>query len=173
MASYPQITEEWSYEQLKDASVFDILQKTYEDNPKTAIKMWQLLLDTAEDHLNEEETASFLVGEYAGWIRDVGDFEPLLDALEWDSHFAAQVFQSAHMIHKLERLTSAHEAQLLQRQVYLPGRIKSMNESIYYSVDAIHRAIAQDCQITFGYFSYTLTKERSYRRSGQPYQISP
>lgn len=75
--------------------------------------------------------------------------------------------------HKLEHLTSAHEAQLLQRQVYLPGRIKNMNESIYYSVDAIHRAIAQNCQISFAYFSYTLTKERSYRRSGQPYQISP
>ncbi|MEG0780044.1 MAG: hypothetical protein RR426_05525 [Oscillospiraceae bacterium] len=25
----------------------------------------------------------------AEWIGDMGDFEPLLDALKWDSHFAS------------------------------------------------------------------------------------
>lgn len=65
------------------------------------------------------------------------------------------------------------QARLLQWQVYLPGRIKSMNESIYYNVDAIHRAIAGDVQISFGYFSYSVIKERIDRHGGQPYRISP
>ncbi|MEA4993285.1 MAG: WYL domain-containing protein [Oscillibacter sp.] len=102
---------------------------------------------------------------------DLPEVKILVDLVQSSKFITGK--KSTELIHKLEHLTSTHEAQLLQRQVYLPGRIKSMNESIYYSVDAIHRAIAQNCQISFAYFSYTLTKERSYRRSGQPYQISP
>ena len=102
---------------------------------------------------------------------DLPEVKILVDLVQSSKFITGK--KSTELIQKLEHLTSVHEAQLLQRQVYLPGRIKSMNESIYYSVDAIHRAIAQNCQITFAYFSYTLTKERSYRRNGQPYQISP
>ena len=32
----------------------------------------------------------------------------------------------------------------LQRQVYVTGRVKTMNESIYYNVDAIHSGISQN-----------------------------
>ena len=46
------------------------------------------------------------------------------------------------LIRKIEKLASIHEAQLLQRQVYVKNRIKTMNESIYYNVDAIHDATA-------------------------------
>ena len=97
VASYPQIKKEWDFEQLKDADVYEILQKVCDTDPKTAIEMWRLLLDTAESHLSDEDAAALLVGEYAEWIRNMPDFTPLLDELEQDSHFAAQVFQSAHV----------------------------------------------------------------------------
>ncbi|MDY4785129.1 hypothetical protein [Pygmaiobacter massiliensis] len=97
VASYPQIKKEWDFEQLKDADVYEILQKVCDTDAKTAIEMWRLLLDTAESHLSDEDAASLLVGEYAEWIRNMPDFTPLLDELEQDSHFAAQVFQSAHV----------------------------------------------------------------------------
>lgn len=47
-------------------------------------------------------------------------------------------------IKKLEGLISEHEAKQLNRQVHVACRIKSMNESIYYNVDAIHDAIAEN-----------------------------
>ena len=47
-------------------------------------------------------------------------------------------------LEKLEKLVSKYEAIKLQRQVYVSGRIKAMNESIYYNVDAIHNAISEN-----------------------------
>jgi predicted DNA-binding transcriptional regulator YafY len=48
-----------------------------------------------------------------------------------------------------------------------------MNESIFYNVDAIHNGIAQDKQITFKYFEYTVEKKKSYRHCGRLYTVSP
>ena len=74
---------------------------------------------------------------------------------------------------KIEQLSSIHEAQLLRRQVYVTNRIKTMNESIYYNVDEIHRGIAENRKIRFHYFEYTVQKERRFRRNGDWYIISP
>jgi len=77
------------------------------------------------------------------------------------------------LIQKIQGLVSVHEAQMLGRQVYVKNRIKTMNESIYYNVDEIHRGIAEDRKIRFHYFEYTVQKERRFRRNGAWYYISP
>ena len=46
-----------------------------------------------------------------------------------------------------------YEAMTLQRQVYVSGRIKTMNESIYYTVDAIHNAISENRKLSFNIFN--------------------
>lgn len=81
--------------------------------------------------------------------------------------------KTAQLIRKIETLTSSHQAQLLQRQVYVTNRIKTMNESIYYNVDEIHNGITQNRKIRFKYFEYTVTKERQFRRNGAFYEMSP
>ena len=77
------------------------------------------------------------------------------------------------LIKKLEELASMYDAQLLERQVYVRNRVKSMNESVYYNVDSIADAINQDRAIRFKYFEYTVTKERRIRRNGDWYVVSP
>ena len=77
------------------------------------------------------------------------------------------------LIKKIENLTSVYDAQTLSRQVYVKNRIKTMNESIYYNVDEIHRGIAANRKIRFHYFEYTVQKERRFRRAGAWYIISP
>lgn len=77
------------------------------------------------------------------------------------------------LIKKIENLASAYDAQLLQRQVYVRGRVKSMNESVYYNVDEISNAINADRVIRFQYFEYTVTKERRFRKDGALYEVSP
>ena len=74
---------------------------------------------------------------------------------------------------KLEKLVSKYDAMKLQRQVYVSGRIKTMNESIYYTVDAIHNAIAQNKKIRFQYFQWNVKKEMELRHGGAYYHISP
>ena len=81
--------------------------------------------------------------------------------------------KTAALIKKLERLTSVHEARSLQRQVYVSGRIKTMNESIYYNVDALHSAISQGKKIRFRYFDLDVNKLRQFRRGGAYYTVSP
>ena len=77
------------------------------------------------------------------------------------------------MIKKLETLVSKYDAQKLQRQVYVSGRIKTMNESIYYTVDAIHNAISENKKIKFQYYQWNVKKEMELRHNGAWYHISP
>ena len=81
--------------------------------------------------------------------------------------------KTSELIRKIERLASIHDAHLLQRQVYVQNRIKTMNESIYYNVDEIHNGISKNRKIRFKYFDLTVTKERIYRKNGEFYVVSP
>lgn len=77
------------------------------------------------------------------------------------------------LIKKIEGLASVYDAQLLQRQVYVRNRVKSMNESVYYNVDEISNAITDDRMIRFRYFEFDAAKQRRYRHDGRVYEISP
>jgi len=81
--------------------------------------------------------------------------------------------KSRALINKIGKLCSKHEAKSLGRQVYVTGRIKNMNESIYFNVDALHNAITKDRQITFRYLTHALAGKKHYRRDGAKYQASP
>ncbi|MFR2966100.1 MAG: helix-turn-helix transcriptional regulator [Anaerovoracaceae bacterium] len=81
--------------------------------------------------------------------------------------------KSSALIKKIESLASMYEAKQLQRQVFVANRIKTMNESIYYAVDEIHKAISADRQITFQYFDWNFKKEKQLRRDGRIYAVSP
>ena len=81
--------------------------------------------------------------------------------------------KSNSLIKKLETMVSEYDAQKLQRQVYVSGRIKAMNESIYYTVDAIHNAISENKKIRFQYFQWNVKKEPQLRHGGAWYHISP
>ncbi len=101
---------------------------------------------------------------------ELAELKLLVDAVQ-SSKFITQK-KSRELIKKLERLTSKHEAKQLQRQVYVIGRVKTENESIYYSVDAIHKAIYENVQITFTYLEWTLRKELKPKKE-QSYTVSP
>lgn len=104
------------------------------------------------------------------------DFEIAELKLLVDSVQAAKFITSNKtndLIGKLENLASRYEAQELQRQVYVLNRIKNPNEKIYLSVDALHRAIHQDVQVTFQYNSWNLKKELEPKHDGKVYQVSP
>lgn len=45
------------------------------------------------------------------------------------------------LIDKLKTLCSHHEARTLEREVIVANRVKTMNHSIHYNVDGIHRAV--------------------------------
>ena len=81
--------------------------------------------------------------------------------------------KSRTLIRKIENLLSRYEAKELQRQVFVANRIKAMNESIYYVVDDIHKAISEDRQISFQYYEWNVKKQKQLRKNGQVYKVSP
>lgn len=102
---------------------------------------------------------------------ELPELKLLVDAIQ-SSKFITER-KSNTLIKKLEKLVSKYDAMKLQRQVYVSGRIKTMNESIYYTVDAIHNAIAQNKKIRFQYFQWNVKKEPQLRHGGAWYHISP
>ena len=102
---------------------------------------------------------------------ELPEMKMLVDAVQ--SARAITDRKSGQLIRKLETMVSKYEARQLHRQVFIAGRIKTMNESIYYNVDAIHQAIGTDRQIRFKYYKWDIRKEMVYRRKGDWYLISP
>ena len=102
---------------------------------------------------------------------ELPELKLLVDAIQ-SSKFITEKKSNA-LIKKLEKLVSKHDAMKLQRQVYVSGRVKTMNESIYYNVDAIHHAISGNKKIKFQYYQWNLKKEMELRHGGAYYYISP
>jgi predicted DNA-binding transcriptional regulator YafY len=102
---------------------------------------------------------------------ELPELKLLVDAVQ-SSKFITHK-KSEELIKKIEKLTSIHEAKELHRQVIVADRVKTMNESIYYNIDEIHKAIQQNKQVRFKYFDYNLDKQIEYRRDGEWYYASP
>ncbi|WP_195377187.1 helix-turn-helix transcriptional regulator [Anaerotruncus rubiinfantis] len=102
---------------------------------------------------------------------ELAELKLLVDAVESSKFITAR--KSEALVKKLMSFTNVHNAKELERHLYTVGRIKPENESIYYTVDIIHRAINAGKQISFVYCEYTPQKELLPKRSGEPYVFSP
>lgn len=117
-----------------------------------------------------------LKGKNGGYYIGEREFELpelklLVDSVQ-SSKFITQD-KTHKLIKKIESLASLYDGQLLQRQVFVTNRVKSMNESIYYAVDVISDAITQNKKIRYQYFEYTVDKEKKLRHDGAFYEVSP
>lgn len=101
---------------------------------------------------------------------EIAELKLLVDSIQ-ASKFITEKKSNA-LIKKLTSLSSEYEASQLKRQVVVQGRIKTMNESIYYIVDEIHNAISSNKQIAFEYFKWNTAKEMVPRKEGL-YVASP
>lgn len=101
---------------------------------------------------------------------EIAELKLLVDAIQ-SSKFITEK-KSGDLIKKLTSMASKYEAEQLKRQVTVQGRVKTMNESIYYFVDDIHRAIADNRRIRFEYMKWNLEKKMEPHRE-EPYIVSP
>lgn len=102
---------------------------------------------------------------------EMPELKLLVDAVQ-SSKFITRK-KSDELIGKIEAFASVHEARQLHRQVFVANRIKTMNESIYLTVDKIHTAITLNKKINFQYFEWSPKKEKILRRDGAVYCVSP
>lgn len=102
---------------------------------------------------------------------DVPELKLIIDSIQSAKFISER--KSQELIKKVEGLASEYEAEKLHRQVLIAGRVKSMNESVYYNVDAIHRAINGKKQIKFQYTKWNLKKQLERRHKGDFIQVTP
>lgn len=102
---------------------------------------------------------------------DLPELKLLVDSVQCSKFITAK--KSTELIKKLEGLTSKYQAKDLHRQIYVVNRNKTLNENIYYNVDAIHQAIDDNVKIKFKYCNYNLKKQLKPRRDGEVYEVSP
>ena len=100
---------------------------------------------------------------------ELPELKLLIDAVQSSRYLTEK--KSRELIEKLCSQCNEQDAKLMRRTVLVSGRVKSMNETIYYNVDAIQEAIAQNKQITFRYFDWDFGAKRKYR--DKEYLASP
>ena len=92
---------------------------------------------------------------------ELPELKLLIDAVQSSRYLTEK--KSKELIKKLCDQCNEQDAALLTRTVLVSGRVKSMNETIYYNVDAIQEAISQNKQIAFRYFDWDFGGKRRYR----------
>lgn len=101
---------------------------------------------------------------------DIAELKLLVDSVQASKFITAK--KSASLIKKLSYFASDYEAGQLKRQVMVTGRVKTMNESIYYIVDDIHKAMTNNKKIRFMYMKWN-TEKKLVPRKDKPYEVSP
>ena len=102
---------------------------------------------------------------------ELAEVKILIDAIH-SSKFITQT-KSSELITKIKSFVSEHQASQLQRQVFIQGRAKTMNETIYYNVDNLHKAIGENKKISFKYYRWDVSKKLVERNHGMIFTVSP
>lgn len=175
-------------QKLKIFYILDYLQqKSHPDHPVTAAELISMLSSRYNISCDRKTIYSDIAalqdygvdivsipGKNGGYFISTRTFELpelklLIDAV-LSSRFLTEK-KSRELIEKLCRECSVYDARLIRRDVLVSGRVKSMNETIYYNVDTIQEAIALNRQIRFRYFDWGLDGRRKYRE--KEYVASP
>ncbi len=174
-------------QKLKILYILDYLQKnSHEDSPIRAGELIQMLdrhgisCDRKTVYSDIAALQDYgvdivsLPGRSGGYFIGSRNFELselklLIDAVQSSRYLTEK--KSRELIEKLCNQCNEQDARLMKRTVLVSGRVKSMNETIYYNVDAIQEAIAQNKQIRFRYFDWDFGGKRRYRE--KEYLASP
>ena len=167
-------------QKLKILYILDYLQKnSHEGHPVRASELIHMLEYSYDIHCERKTVYSDIAalqeygvdivsapGKNGGYYIASRNFELpelklLINAVLSSKYLTEK--KSRELIEKLCLECSVHDAKLLRRDILVSGRVKSMNETIYYNVDTIQDAISQNRQITFRYFDWGIDGKRVYR----------
>lgn len=106
-------------------------------------------------------------------IAQLNDFGIKTQKMQYGRTVHYKVIGRAFELAELKLLVDSVAAATLQRQVYVAGRVKTMNSDIMKNVDAIHNAIANNSSLSFQYCRWNTKKELEVKHDGARYHVSP
>lgn len=101
----------------------------------------------------------------------IADLKLIIDAIQASKFISER--KTRELTKMLETNLMAYDPSLLEREVIVNGRVKKMNESVYYTINSIHKAMNTDKCIQFRYFRWNIKGKEEYRRNGDFYKVSP
>lgn len=102
---------------------------------------------------------------------ELAELKTVVDAVQAAKFISPN--KSLSLIDKLMTLASPYQAEELKRRLYVEGKVKTSNESVYYTVDLLHHAINHGKSVEFQYIGYTADKEKILKHDGAIYHFSP
>lgn len=101
----------------------------------------------------------------------IGELMLMADAVQ--SCRAITDKQAQMLIANIKTLATNQDQARLDRRIHVIGRIKSANESVLSTVDAIHEALRLRCKFEFLYSKLGADGKRHYARDGKKHVVTP
>lgn len=104
------------------------------------------------------------------------DFELPEVALLTDAVLSADFItrkKTSQLTKKLEGLLNRYQAEAYRHRGFIDNRNKGDNEEIYYTIDALERAIQEKKKVEFSYLRHTLTEGRKPTLESKQRIVSP
>ena len=132
----------------------DLMQEDYGLNVerRTVYENLEALRTFGMDIIGERHSDGRYFYYLASKTFQIAELKLLVDAIQ-SSKFITEK-KSEELIGKLMTFASDYEAKTLNRQVVVKGRVKTMNASVYYNIDEIHRGISLERKIRFRYYRW-------------------
>jgi predicted DNA-binding transcriptional regulator YafY len=102
---------------------------------------------------------------------DIAELRILLDTVQSAAFITKK--KTKELVAKIAALAGSRKGELLWENTVFFDTVKHNNESVYYTVDTIDRAIESKKKIAFCYFNLDLDGKRIYRRAGERYIVNP
>lgn len=102
---------------------------------------------------------------------DTAELRMLMDAVA--SSLFISPARTASLTKKLAQISGMHDAEKLCSSVYMGKQAKTINNSIFITIDIIHQAIIEGKKIKFQHTTYDEKRQRVLRNDGEIYTISP
>ena len=154
-------------------TVADIIAFLESQGESTNIKTLRKDIETLQNHgLDIVRVSTRPVRYFMGSRKyELPELKLLIDAVS-SSRFITQK-KSRELAKKLTGEASEHQRKELRRNIVATHRIKTSNESVYYTVDTVNDAINKGRQIAFKYIDYTPELKKMFRNEGEVYEVSP
>ena len=113
--------------------------------------------------------------ERAYYVEDrnfsIPELKILIDAVQAASFITEK--KTIELIDKIAHLGGSHRAEIIKDNIVYFNSRKHNNEQIYYSVDALERAIQCNKKVIFYYFNLDENGNKVFRRNGHHYIVEP
>ncbi len=127
-----------------------------------------LKLFGADINISGEHGRGYYIGERTFQTSEIKMLIDIVQAAKFISEN-----KSIELIEKISGLAPITDRKALKHQIVVANRVKSVNETVYYSIDHLYRGIEEKRQVKFKYYTWDVRKNKLYKNKGQFYYVNP